>query len=74
MEMKKLFNITKIGMLALLTIVFTGCQNRNSNSGSSLTGWSSKDKSAAGFSTKSNYKSQETPPGMVLIEGGTFTM
>ncbi len=74
MEMKKLFNITKIGVLALLTIVFTGCQNQNSNSGSSLTGWSSKNKSAAGFSTNSNYKGQEAPPGMVLIEGGTFTM
>jgi gliding motility-associated lipoprotein GldJ len=40
----------------------------------SLTGWSSKDKKAGGFQETAKYKGQEAPPGMVLVEGGSFTM
>ncbi|GAB1307561.1 gliding motility lipoprotein GldJ [Urechidicola sp. KH5] len=67
---------TKINLLllALLTISFTSCHNRENDNSTALTGWSSKDKTDAGFSDASDYRGQETPPGMVLIEGGTFTM
>lgn len=72
--MKNLCTVTKIFLLGITTIFFVGCHNRTSSNASSLTGWNSKDKAAGGFSTNTNYKGQEAPPGMVLIEGGTFTM
>jgi gliding motility-associated lipoprotein GldJ len=39
---------------------------------SSATGWSINDKKG-GFQYNTNFKGQETPPNMVLIEGGTYT-
>ncbi|MDV7188572.1 gliding motility lipoprotein GldJ [Lutibacter sp. TH_r2] len=72
--MKKINSVTKLGLLAILMVSLVSCHNRSYRNNSSLTGWNSKDKSAAGFSSNTNYKGQETPPGMVLIEGGTFTM
>jgi sulfatase modifying factor 1 len=41
---------------------------------STLTGWKLSDKSFGDFTLNQNYQGQKTPPGMVLIEGGTFTM
>ena len=68
--------IVKVNYLfiALLALLVVSCHNRKHENSTSLTGWSSKDKESAGFSTKGKFKGQETPPGMVLIEGGTFTM
>ncbi len=60
--------------IALFATLFISCHNRTNDNSTSLTGWSSKDKADAGFSDVSKYKGQQTPPGMVLIEGGTFTM
>ncbi len=39
---------------------------------SSATGWSINDKKG-GFQYNTNFKGQEAPPNMVLIEGGTYT-
>ncbi len=74
MNMKKLFNVTRILFIAIVTVSLVSCHNRNPRDSSSLTGWSSKDKAAGGFSANSSYKGQTAPPGMVLIEGGSFTM
>ncbi|AOW22032.1 gliding motility lipoprotein GldJ [Urechidicola croceus] len=60
--------------IALFAISLVSCHNRKHENSTSLTGWSSKDKISRGFSDGTNYKGQQTPPGMVLIEGGTFTM
>lgn len=62
-------------LLFILSIIFllASCSKR-SKGGSSLTGWNSKDMKAAGFSNKEDYKGEKAPPGMVLIEGGAFTM
>ncbi len=70
--MKNLKNLQLI-ILAVITVSITSC-NKGSKNGSSLTGWSDKDMATAGFSTNKKYKGQKAPPGMVLIEGGTFTM
>ncbi len=40
---------------------------------SSATGWKINDKSG-GFQYNSNFKKQATAPGLVMVEGGTFTM
>lgn len=74
MNMKKLFNVTQILIIVISTLLFVSCHKRTSSSKSVLTGWDSKDKSAGGFSTNQRYKGQVNPPGMVLIEGGSFTM
>lgn len=74
MNLKNLNNISKLILLAITVVFFVSCHNRNPRNNVSLTGWSSKDKKAGGFEGDKKYKGQEAPPGMVLIEGGTFTM
>jgi len=51
-----------------------GC-NKSSNSGNSsrATGWQINNKDG-GFQYNTNFKEQETAPGLVFVEGGTFTM
>jgi sulfatase modifying factor 1 len=41
---------------------------------SSTTGMSYNDKKNGGFQINLNYKGQETGPGLVFVEGGTFIM
>jgi gliding motility-associated lipoprotein GldJ len=74
MNLKNLNNISKLTLLTIIVVFFVSCHNRNPRNNVSLTGWSSKDKKAGGFAGDTKYKGQEAPPGMVLIEGGTFTM
>jgi len=74
MSMKNLFNVTRVLIIVFSTLLFVSCHNRTSRNKSALTGWDAKDKAAAGFSSNANYRGQTSPPGMVLIEGGTFTM
>ncbi len=64
--------ITKWTAVLLTLSLLVGCGGKSKTK--SNTGWTEKDKAAAGFSTSKKYKGQQTPPGMVLIEGGTFTM
>lgn len=74
MNMKNIIANSKYLLIAVIALSIISCHNRNPRSVSSLTGWSSKDKANAGFAPDKNYKGQLTPPGMVLIEGGAFTM
>ncbi len=64
--------ITKWTTVLLTLSLLVGCGGKSKTE--SNTGWTDKDKAAAGFSTSKKYKGHQTPPGMVLIEGGTFTM
>ncbi|WP_353089235.1 gliding motility lipoprotein GldJ [Flavobacterium sp.] len=58
----------------ILLAVFSSCSKKSSsNSGSKATGWKINDKKG-GFQYASKFKKQETGPGLVLVEGGTFTM
>lgn len=70
--MKKIIGIRILFILSII-ILLASC-NLRSNKNSSLTGWSEKDMYAAGFSKNGEYKAEKAPPGMVLIEGGSFTM
>ncbi len=74
MNFHYLNNISKLLIALLIVASFVSCHNRNPRKKVALTGWSSKDKKAGGFAGDSKYKGQEAPPGMVLIEGGSFTM
>lgn len=64
----------KLLVALALAIGFTGCTKKGSTKGgSSATGWKINDKKG-GFQFNDKFKKQETPPGMVPVEGGTFTM
>ena len=41
---------------------------------SSTTGWKINDKKNGGFYVNTKYKGQETGPGLVFVEGGSFVM
>jgi len=70
--MKK-FNSNKVLLLLLATVLTVSCSKSN-KSVSTLTGWEYNNPKYGGFQANSNYREQGPPPGMVLIEGGTFTM
>lgn len=72
----KLKNIMTLKLLLALTVAigFTSCsKDSGTKGGSRATGWKINDKNG-GFQHNSKFKKQETPPGMVPVEGGTFTM
>ena len=74
MKLSHIYSILRVCIIALALVTFTSCQNKNSKKTSSLTGWTSSDKKSSGFSVADDFKGSQTPPGMVLIEGGSFTM
>jgi len=71
-DIKKIY---KVLFYLVIIVSLVSCHNRNPRKIVGLTGWNSKDKSAVGFyDSKKGYMGQKAPPGMVLVEGGTFTM
>ena len=72
--MKKL-NLFRIPILLFTLLLITGC-NKSSlgggKNGSQATGWKINSKDG-GFQNENNYKGQPAGPGLVFIEGGTFT-
>ncbi|CAL2088250.1 gliding motility lipoprotein GldJ [Tenacibaculum sp. 190524A02b] len=62
-------------LLAITGLLITSCSSKKGGSGQSeLTGWNFNDPSYGGY-LKGKYKAgKNVPPGMVHIEGGTFTM
>ncbi|MEY3432629.1 MAG: hypothetical protein RL131_565 [Bacteroidota bacterium] len=67
-------------LLYLLSVVilFSACKGglpfgKKKFERSSMTGWNYNDKNQGGF-FKSPFKEQETGPGLVFVQGGTFTM
>jgi gliding motility-associated lipoprotein GldJ len=72
MDMKKVIAF-KIILVLALTVVVTGCKKSSSSKNSSrATGWDINSKQG-GFQYNSDFKEQETSPGLVFVEGGTFT-
>ena len=61
--------------LAVTSLLIAGCAggNKTDRNTSSATGWKINAKEG-GFQYNTDFKDQETGPGLVLIEGGTFTM
>ncbi|MCF6224043.1 MAG: gliding motility lipoprotein GldJ [Flavobacteriaceae bacterium] len=70
--MKK-FSNNKVLLLILASVILASCGKSN-KSVSTLTGWEYNNPKYGGFQANANYKEHAPPPGMVLIEGGTFTM
>ena len=63
------YGLKFIGFFILGVVIFTSCEKTISNS----TGWNYNDEENGGFEYVF-YDEQETGPGLVMIEGGTFSM
>ncbi|AWG25211.1 gliding motility lipoprotein GldJ [Flavobacterium kingsejongi] len=63
----------KMLLAVAITLGFTSCSKNSGSNASNATGWKINDKKG-GFQYNSKFKKQETAPGLVLVEGGTFTM
>ncbi|MDQ3100636.1 MAG: SUMF1/EgtB/PvdO family nonheme iron enzyme [Bacteroidota bacterium] len=61
--------VRKIGILTAGAALFSSCQFEKSGA----TGWNYNDSKNGGFE-KNGFEEQENGPGLVLIEGGQFTM
>ncbi|WP_026839685.1 gliding motility lipoprotein GldJ [Gillisia sp. JM1] len=59
--------------IALGASLFSCNNSRDYKNNSRATGWDINSKEG-GFQYKTDYKEQETGPGLVFVEGGTFTM
>lgn len=72
--MKK--HVAKVVLSSALVVgTLSSCKNSSSSSSKNVsraTGWKINAKEG-GFQYNSDFKEQETPPGTVFIEGGTFT-
>jgi gliding motility-associated lipoprotein GldJ len=67
--MKKHFALK---FLVILTVFATTSCSKGKKGGSRATGWKINSKEG-GFQYNTEYEEQETAPGMVFVEGGTFT-
>ena len=62
-----------VALLLSSSIAFVGCNRSSGGSNvSRATGWSINNKKG-GFQFNTKYKGQQTAPGLVFIEGGSFT-
>ena len=72
---KKLYFYINIFFIISIVFFFESCnksQFSNNRNVSSATGWAINSKKG-GFQYNTNFKGQQTPPNMVLIDGGTYT-
>jgi sulfatase modifying factor 1 len=67
--MKRISGVIIIVLVMIMSIFVSSCAKEKS----SVTGWGYNDKKWGGFEKK-DYAGQETGPGLVLVEGGTFVM
>ena len=68
--MKNLLPTMRIFLFFLTLLIITSCGNRKNESRG--TGWSINSKKG-GFQYNTEFDDQETGPGLVFIEGGTYT-
>ncbi|MGB5942045.1 MAG: gliding motility lipoprotein GldJ [Leeuwenhoekiella sp.] len=70
----KLIPFYRVAVLCGAMVALTSCGRNNDYQNSSrATGWSINDKNG-GFQANTDYEEQEAAPGLVFVEGGTFTM
>ena len=66
-------NIFKITFIVFVSLLFVNCKSSSSNK-SRLTGLSFNDPKNGNYIRANSFDGQETPLGMVGVEGGSFTM
>jgi len=70
----KLSYRSRLRNFSLLTITVSMLFACGGNNESSATGWKINEEENGGFEAAIDYQEQETGPGLVYVEGGTFTM
>lgn len=71
--MKKVF-LSRFCLVLAVSLTLVGCKRSGGGSNTSrATGWDINSKDG-GFQYNTKFKEQETAPGLVFVEGGTFTM
>lgn len=74
MKVNKIMAVKLLLSLVIVVGLTTSCgKSKSSKNSSTATGWKINDKKG-GFQYASNFKKQATGPGLVMVEGGTFTM
>ncbi|WP_242094856.1 gliding motility lipoprotein GldJ [Aestuariivivens sediminicola] len=73
MDMRKVITFKTLLILALSLAAFSCKKSTSSKNTSRATGWQINDREG-GFQYNTRFEEQETAPGLVFIEGGTFTM
>ncbi|CAM1368877.1 Gliding motility lipoprotein precursor GldJ [Tenacibaculum soleae] len=65
-----------LSLLIVTSLIVVSCKSNRSGSSSksSLTGWNFNDPNYGGYIKGEDKNGKEVPPGMVHIEGGSFTM
>src|SRR6188474_2519652 len=75
--MQRLLNSKNLLLLSAVVLLFSSCKNglfgKKKHEKSDVTGWNYNDKNMGGFNV-SKEKEQRTGPGLVFVQGGTFTM
>ena len=70
-------NLKNVSILLTATVLLASCKNGGlfgkKQEKSSVTGWNYNDKNMGGYQV-SMEKEQKTGPGLVFVQGGTFTM
>jgi len=69
--MKKVL-ISRLLMVLAISLTLVGCKRSGGSNTSRGTGWQINSKDG-GFQYNTKYKGQEAAPGLVFVEGGTFT-
>ncbi len=73
MNMKKVI-VSRLLLVLAISLTLVGCKRSGGGSNTSrATGWQINSKDG-GFQYNTKFKEQETAPGLVFVEGGTFTM
>ncbi|WP_223550895.1 gliding motility lipoprotein GldJ [Aestuariivivens sp. NBU2969] len=73
MDMKKVVTFKTLLILGLSLAAISCKKSTSSKNTSRATGWQINDREG-GFQYNTRFEEQETAPGLVFIEGGTFTM
>ena len=72
-NMRKII-VSRLLLTVAISLTLVGCKRSGSGSNTSrATGWQINSKDG-GFQYNTKFKEQETAPGLVFVEGGTFTM
>lgn len=66
-------NVVKFLMMGGVFAAFLSCSGSSSKTHSPVTGWKYNDKDGTGFTVSEGVKTK-VPPGMVAIEGGSYTI
>ena len=74
MRVNKFITIKLLLSLTMIVSLSSCKRTQGSPQVSRATGWMINDPSGKGFQYASNYRQQDAAPGLIPIEGGTFTM